>query len=364
MKLADLRLKIIDRYIIRKFIGTYFFALLLIICIVIVFDVSEKIEKFATHSVKLTEIVVDYYLNFIPYFASLFSPLFVFITVIFFTSKMAYNTEIIAILSSGTSFKRLMYPYFVSAFIIGMLSLLLNLFVIPPANKTRLAFEEKYISRQFVNTSENIHYQLQPGEFVYMSSYSIQEKRAYSFALESFDGNQLKSKLMAEYADWDTTFNGWKVYDCYIRTLGEFGDSIRLVESLDTIIPLTHKDLSSRSNIVTSMDYFELNDYIENQTLRGAKTSTAYIEKYTRVAMPFSTFILTLMGVSLSSRKVRGGIGLHIGLGIGLSFSYILFMEFSKMFVQGGVAPPIVAVWIPNILYAIVAIILYRMAPK
>jgi Predicted permeases len=362
----DGRLKIIDWYIIRKFIGTYFFSLLLIICIIVVFDLSEKIEKFITNKAPLDAVIFDYYLRLIPYFASLFSPLFVFITVIFFTSKMASNTEIVAILSSGVSFKRMLYPFFVSAFILASFSLVLNLFVIPPSTKIRQDFENQYVRRMFINKDNNIHFQLNPGEYVYMSSFDTYSKIAQKFSLEKHEDGELKSKLMSSYARYDTATRAWKVQDYFIRVINETGsDSISTGSQIDTVINLDYADLASRDNVVEAMDYFELRKYYNQQVLRGAgNTNNILIEQYQRVAMPFSTFILTLIGVSLSSRKVRGGIGLHIGLGIGLGFTYILFMQFSKMFVQGGLTSAGIAVWIPNILFAIVGVILYRIAPK
>lgn len=358
-----LRPKLIDRYIIRKFIGSYFYILVLFIFILIIFDISEKIGRFDENNAPFSAIVFDYYLNFIPFFINQFSPLFVFITVIFFTSRMAYNTEIIAILSSGVSFKRMMYPYFISALFIASLSLVLNLFIIPPANKQRQAFENKYVFRPYYNTQEDIHFQLQPDEFVYMRYYNTLSKTAERFSLEKFDGNQLISKLTSDRAVWDSTGNKWKVYNYFIRDIHEDGETFRSGEVIDTTILLTDFDLSSRDNVVQSMDYFELNDHIERLKMRGSKAiQNAYIDKYTRVSMPFSTFILTLIGVSLSSRKVRGGIGLHIGIGIGLSFAYIFFMQFSSVFVDSLGA--ILAVWAPNILFTFIALYLYRIAPK
>lgn len=359
------KLKILDWYIIRKFIGTYFFSLLLIICIIVVFDLSEKIEKFV-NKVPFDAIVFDYYFRLIPYFASLFSPLFVFITVIFFTSKMASSTEIVAILSSGVSFKRLLYPYFVSAFILASFSLALNLFVIPPSTKIRQDFENTYIRRAYVNNDNNIHFQLTPDEYVYMSSFDTQSGIAQKFSLERHDNGELKSKLMSNYARYDTAKGSWHIYEYFIRNINETSkDSISTGYDLDTVINLNYADLASRDNVVESMDYFELRDYYKQQVARGAgNTNGILIEQHQRVAMPFSTFILTLIGVSLSSRKVRGGIGLHIGLGIGLGFTYILFMQFCKMFVQGGLTSAGIAVWIPNILFAIVAFVLYKIAPK
>ncbi len=363
MKSFDIRPKIIDRYIIRKFIGSYFFILVLFVCIIVVFDVSEKIGKFTENNAPLSAIVFDYYLNFIPFFINQFSPLFVFITVIFFTSRMAYNTEIVAILASGISFKRMMYPYFVSALFIAMLSLTLNLFIIPPANKDRQAFENVYIRRPYYNTAENIHLQLQPNEFVYIRHYNTFSKAADHFSLERFEGNKLVSKLTSDRAIWDSATNKWRVFNYFIRDIHEDGETFTKGEVIDTTILLSDFDLSSRDNVVQSMNHFELNEHIDRQKIRGSKAiQTAYIEKYTRVSMPFSTFILTLIGVSLSSRKVRGGIGLQIGIGIGLSFAYIFFMQFSTVLVDSlGV---MLSVWMPNILFALIALYLYRMAPK
>lgn len=361
------RLTTIDWYIIRKFIGTYFFSLVLIISIIVVFDLSEKIDKFTGNHAPLRAVIFDYYFRIIPYFASLFSPLFVFITVIFFTSKMASNTEIVAILSSGVSFKRIMYPYFVSALILAAFSLILNLFVIPPATKIRQDFENKYVRKAYVNVNSNIHFQLNPTDYVYMSSFDTYSGMAQRFSLEQHENGELKSKLMSNYAHFDTAKNLWHVSEYFIRTINSNGgsDSIIKGQDLDTAINLTYADLASRDNVVEAMDFFELRDYYQQQVFRGAgNTNSILIEQHQRVAMPFSTFILTLIGVSLSSRKVRGGIGLHIGLGLGLGFTYILFMQFSKVFAQGGLTSAEIAVWIPNLLFAIIGIILYKIAPK
>jgi lipopolysaccharide export system permease protein len=359
------RLTIIDKYIIRKFIGTYFFALLLIIGIVIIFDISEKIDNFVDKSVPLKIIVLNYYANFIPYFINMFSPLFVFITVIFFTSKLAANSEITAILAGGISFRRLMYPYFLSATFIAVFSLVLNLFIIPPANKTRLKFEELYIKERSYNNTTNIHYQLSPGVFVFMESYSPINKQGVRFTLETIEGHELKSKLSAETVQWDSTKNKWVMFNYYIRNID--GDKEQIIRGVtkDTSIALTAEELGQRENTVESLNYSELNKTIRTQKMRGDKmVKYARIEKQTRFAIPFSAFILTIMGVSLSSKRRRGGIGMNIGIGIALSFSYILFMRFSQMFVHADVLPPWIALWVPNVLYAGIAYMLYRLAPK
>ena len=366
MDLSTFRIKLLDRYIIRKFIGTFFMALLLIIVIVIIFDISEKIDDFVDKEATLKVIVFDYYLNFIPYFINMFSPLFVFITVIFFTSKLAGNSEIIAMLSGGVSFSRLMYPYFLSALFIASMSLCLNLFVIPDANERRIAFEEKYIKGQkFYNTNRDIHYQIAPGEFVYVESFSTWNNTAYKFTLESIRESHLVSKLMAESAAWDSTTGGWRLKNYTIRDYSTSQQRITYGEELDTVISLKLDDFYRRKNTVETLNYRELENLISMQKMRGdSMVKYSLIEKNTRFAVPFSAFILTLIGVSLSSKKRRGGIGLNLGIGIALSFSYILFLRFSQMFVITDTLPPWLALWLPNILYAVIAAVLYRLAPK
>jgi lipopolysaccharide export system permease protein len=357
--------KKIDLYIIKKFLGAYFFAIALIISIAVVFDLSERIEDFIEKEAPLKAIIFDYYMNFIPYFANLFSSLFTFIAVIFFTSKMAYNTEIIAILSAGVSFRRIMLPYFISAFVIAMFSFLLMAYVIPPANSVRLDFTYKYIKNPVDNSGRDIHRQIEPGLFVYMQSYNIENDIGYKFSMERFENGELKSKLLSEYIKWDTTSNKWTIKNYHIRDIDGLKENITHGLSIDTTLELYPEDFKRYAQFVETMSLPELNEFIEEQKMQGADNVVALlIEKYSRFAYPFSTFILTLIGVSLSSRKVKGGIGMHIGLGLLLSFSFILFMRFATMFAISGSMQPLFAVWLPNILYAFIAILLYRLAPK
>ncbi len=355
----------LDKYIIKKFLGTFFFALLIIIVIVIIVDISEKIDDFVDKEAPLKEIIFNYYSNFVPYFMNMFSPMFVFIAVIFFTSKLASNSEIVAILAGGISFKRLMYPYFLSAAVIAVFSLLLNLFVIPPANKGRLAFEAKYIKKRFENTNRNMHYQISPGTFLYAESFSTWNNTAYKFTLESLDNHQLVSKLSAETAIWDSTKGAWRLNNYHLRKYVGSTEILTTGRTMDTVIAITVDDFYRREKYVEQLDFIQLNELIETQQMRGDNmVKLALIEKHTRFALPFSAFILTLIGVSLSSQKRRGGIGMNIGIGIALSFSYILFLRFSQMFVHTGTLPPGIALWIPNVLYAFIAAFLYRIAPK
>ncbi|MDR2362514.1 MAG: LptF/LptG family permease [Prevotellaceae bacterium] len=359
------KLLILDRYIIRKFIGTYVLSLLLITVVVIIFDLSEKVDDFVEKKAPLTAIVFAYYMNFVPYIVNLFSSLFVFITVILFTSQMANHSEIIAILSGGMSFRRLMFPYFISSLCICVISIALNLFVIPPANATRLAFEEQYVRTPFYNANRNLHYQLSPGVFLYIESFTTWDNTARQFTMEEFSGKQLVSKLSAESAKWDEAKKQWTLSQYNKRTLRDDDEVIERGDRMELQIDFDADDLKRRNNFTESMNYNELNSYIDQLKQRGDKgMKYALIEKNTRIAVPFSVFILTLIGVSLSSRKVRGGIGLKIGIGLALSFSYILFLRFSEMFVHANLLPPAIALWVPNCLYAIIAIVLYKIAPK
>ncbi|MDA3779374.1 MAG: LptF/LptG family permease [Bacteroidales bacterium] len=364
--MSKLGLKTIDLYIIKKFLGTYFYAIAIIISIAVVFDLSEKIEDFLEKEAPLRAIIFDYYLNFIPYFANLFSSLFTFIAVIFFTSKMAYNTEIIAILSTGVSFKRILFPYFLSASVIALLSYFLMSFIIPPANQTRLEFRYKYIKNPYRNKNKDIHRQIEPGTFIYMKSYNTKRSTGHKFSIEKFDDQVLKSKLISNYIKWDSTKNLWTIKKYYIRNyISEGNEEIIKGESIDTVLNMLPEDFSRNEHYVETMNSPQLNKYIKNQKMQGASNITSFlIEKYRRIAFPFSTFILTLIGVSLSSRKVRGGMGMHIGAGLLLSFSYILFMRFATLFAISGSLHPLFAVWLPNIIYSIIALFIYRLAPR
>ncbi len=365
-QLKKLRLHTIDWYIIRKFLGTFVYAILLIITIAVVFDVAEKIDDFVESNAPIKLIVFDYYLNFIPYFAILYSHLFTFIAVVFFTSKLAYRTEIIAILSSGISYRRLLWPYLVGATFIAIFSYVFLNYVVPNANKVRLDFEERYVHNRPVNYNyRNIHKQVFPGIVIYMESYSNLSNTGYKFSIEKFEDGKLVSKLMAEYMIWDSVKNKWNVRNYYIRQIDGMREKITRGISIDTFLNITPEDFRRRVNIVESMNKKELDNFIHQQEMQGAENLEAYlIEKYKRVSQPFSTYILTIIGVCVSSRKTRGGTGLHIGVGMGLSFSYIVFMQFSSQFAIGGNLNPLLAVWIPNILYTGIAYYLYRIAPK
>lgn len=357
--------KKIDKYIFKKFIGAFLISLLLIIILVIVFDAGEKIDKFVANEAPLRSIIFDYYLNFIPYFVNMYSPMFVFITVIVFTSRMAANSEIIAILSGGVSYHRMMVPYLVAATLIALVSLGLNFWVIPGSNVERLEFENTYVKNK--NTAvRNVHYQIAPGQFVFVESFSSWNNTAYRFTLETVEDNKIVSKISAESAVWDSLSGAWQLRRYFIRdyTSG-LSDHVETGSQLDTVIALTVEDFYRNALTVQTLNYGDLRGLIKTQKLRGdANVMYALIELHNRWSMPFSAIILTIIGVSLSSRKKRGGIGWNLAFGIALTFSYVLFQRFAQMFVYTDVLPPGIAIWIPNVLFAIIAAILYKMAPK
>jgi lipopolysaccharide export system permease protein len=365
--IKDLKIGIIDRYIIKKFLGTFFFSIVLILAIAIVFDFTEKIDDFMEKGAPARAIIFDYYMNFVPYFATLFSPLFVFISVIYFTSKMAYNTEIVAILNSGMSFSRLMWPYFLSSLVIAILTFLLTNFIIPHSNLKRIDFEAKYYrSSVGRGTMTNIHRQVYKNIYVYMESYSPLSEAGHNFSIEKFDDyGKLESKLMADVVRWDSISNKWSAIDYYIRNIIDNEETIRTGRRIDTTLTIKPDDFARNPDFVGTMNYRELYDYIDLLRLQGSDELKLFlIEKNKRYANPFSVFILALIGVSLSTKKVRGGIGMQIGLGLALSFSYILFQQFASQFSLKGNLDPMLAIWIPNLIFTVVAASLFRIAPK
>ena len=365
-------INILDRYLIKKFIGTYFFSILLIIAIVIVFDFNEKIDKLTVANkefgISWGRIFVDYYLNTIPYFANLFSSLFVFISVIFFTSKLADRSEIIAMRSSGMSFKRILRPYIISALLIGLLNLALGAYIIPHSNKIRTNFENKYIKKRQITMVDNVQLQVDTGVIAFFSSFNIQTKSGSGFCLDKFRNKKLVSHLTALRVQYDTIADRryqWRIYNYNIRQLRGMHEKVTSGLEMDTIIAVEPQDLLYTRNQQETMTTPEISEYIDKQRMRGsASVSTFEVEYHKRFASAFAALILTIIGVSLSCEKRKGGMGLSLGLGLALSFGYILFQTISASFATNGGWPPMLAVWIPNIIFSIVAFILYRRTPR
>jgi lipopolysaccharide export system permease protein len=357
--------KILDRYIIRKFLGTFFFSLALIILIAVVFDMSEKLDDFIERKAPTKAIIFDYYLNFIPYFANLFAPLFVFISVIYFTARMAMDTEIIAILNSGVSFQRLLRPYMIASLVLAALSFYLNGWLIPHSNKVKLAFENIYVKDPVKFEYRNIHRQISPGVFIYFESYDNNANIGYRFSLERIENGKRTFFMNSDRMLWDSTASKWRIENYYSRRINGDKEILSSGFKLDTVLPITPANFKRRATVIQAMDTPALNEFIRQEKMEGSgNISTYLVEKYRRTAIPFATFVLTVIGVSLSSRKIRGGIGARLGAGIGLSFVYILFMQISNTFAINGSLSPLVAVWIPNIFFSGVALFLIKKAPK
>ena len=366
MKMRFPGFKILDRYILGKFLSTYFFAIAMIIVIVVVFDYVEKIDDFTELHAPLKSVILDYYLNFIPYFINQFSGLFTFIACIFFTSKMAYQTEIVAMLSGGMSFRRLMWPYFLGALIIGSLSLALNLWLIPISQRKVVAFSQEYIDKEKGSYERHIYRQIEPGTFAYIRGYNGTTQQASFFALEHYDGGSMTHSLEAADIRFNPETKRWTAPRYTKREFDSLGmETFEQFRNLDTLINLEVTELGEINDLIQTMNISELNAFLDQQRAKGSDSiNLIEVEKHARYAYPLSTFILTLIGVSLSSRKVRGGTGLHIGIGTGLCFSYILFNRFFEEFAKSGTLPPGLAVWLPNIIYLGIAVYLYRKAPK
>ena len=361
-------LSILDWYIIRKFIGTYFFAILLIISISIVFDVNENLAKFSQYHAPLKAIVFDYYANFVPYFANLFSPLFVFIAVIFFTSKLAGNSEIIAMLAAGMSFRRLMRPYMISCVLISALTFYLGAYIIPHGTIVRQNFETIYKNKKKNSTAENVQLQVESGVIAYIQHYDNNKKRGYGFCLDKFEDKKVVSHLTATEISYDTISDSkyhWKVTNWKIRTLKGLKEHITSGAVKDTVIMMEPTDLVYSKGQQETFTSPQLLEYISKQTSRGSGNVVQYeVEYHKRIAMSFASFILTTIGLSLSSRKRKGGMGLYLGIGLALSFTYIMLQTVSSTFAIKADTPPMLAAWIPNIIFAAVAYFCYRKAPN
>src|SRR5574344_1559219 len=358
----------IDRYIIKKFIGTYIYSIILIISISIVFDINENLARFTTNHAPLKAIVFDYYANFVPYFANLFSPLFVFIAVIFFTSKLAGNSEIIAMLASGMSFRRLMRPYFISAALIAVLNFYLGSFVIPQGTVIRQNFEALYKNKSKITTATNVQLQVGKGVIAYISQYDDKTKTGYGFSLDKFEKKKLVLHTTANVVKYDTISDSryhWKMVNYKTRDLRGMREKITSGMEKDTVIMMEPMDLVFSKGQQETFTSPELLRYISKQQERGSSKVVQYeVEYHKRIASCFASFILTIIGVSLSSRKRKGGMGLYLGIGLALSFAYILLQTVCATFAINANTPPMLAAWIPNILYFGIAYLCYRKAPN
>lgn len=356
---------ILDRYILRKFLGTYFLMLGIIMLVAVVFDASEKTQDFAEMTATWREIVGDYYLNFIVYYGNLFSGLFIFLAVLLFTSRLVHRSEFIAMLSSGVSFPRILRPYLIGATLLCALSLVVNHLVLPAANKVRLAFEEAHIRAVFFVEDRHLHREISPGVIAYCEHYAAKEKTLYRFSLERWVDGDLVSKLHADRAEYDSTRGSWHLVEYSARILRPDGEELLRGAALDTVIPLKPSDLGQRWETAMAMSTPELSAYIDAKRAQGdGKVASYLIEKHQRTSYPFAAYVFTLIGVSVASRKVRGGTGLHLALGVLLVLVYVFAMKITTVGATNAGLSPLLAVWAPNVLFGLIGLWIYRNAPK
>ncbi len=360
-------MKRIDTYILTKYITTFLMAMALIIVIVITFDVSEKLDKFISHQAPLQGVVFDYYGNFIPGFVNLYSPLFIFISVIFFTSKMAGNTEIIAILSSGISYRRLLRPYLFGALLVALVVLVLGNFVIPLSNRQLFEFEESYVKSKTTSYYSNVHFQSEPGVQVYTESYDVGRMRANHLRREILGSDgRLIQREAADFATYDTALHIWHCSNYVLRTVDKSGkEDLQFLGTKDVDLHLLPKDLDLLSQRIETMNTPDLIRHIERETVRGTGTvGEAKIELWQRLLNPLAIIVMTFIGVAISSRKSRGGIGVHLAIGISLAFGFIVFMKVTTVFAINGSLTPFMAVLLPQLTFGAAAVYLIHIAPK
>lgn len=364
-------MKILDRYILKKVLSTFFFVVLMLTAIILVIDVTEKMDKFSRNNLPFTTIL-GYYRDFLPWIAGLLTPITIFISIVFVTSRLAAHTEIIAILSGGTSFKRLLMPYFIAATIIAGISFVLNGWVIPRSNRSRVAFELRYFENKVMYDKRNVHMQLAPDVYMFLQNYNNQSNTGYLFTLEKFDSNRLVRKLSADNIAWDSVRNKWILRNWNQKSIDSMFTSNLHGRSLstkgmelDTVLAITPKDFENESRQYDGMTINELRSHIDKMQFRGMTGVENYqTELYIRFSSPFTTFILVFMGVIVSSRKARGGTGFQIALGFFLSFVFILFFMLSRTFAEAGSLSPFLAAWIPNLIFAGISFFMYKYVPR
>ena len=367
-------MKLIDRYILKQFLTTFIFVVLMLLAVITVIDLTEKTDKYAKAGLNWIQIL-GYYADFLPWIAGLVTPITVFIAVVYITARLAGRTEIIAILSSGVSFRRLLVPYFAGAIIIASISFWLNGWVIPNSNKTRLAFEIAYLNKNSNPNLRNIHLQISPSTFIYIQSYNSSTDKGYQFTMERFEGNKLMEKLTASRIEWDTAKSKWTLREWKLKRIelvfekvksdSVEGEKITSGLELDTTLVIHPKEFKNDYRKFDGLTITELKDYINTLRFRGSAGIETYeVELYTRFASPFSIFILTFMGAIVSSRKSRGGTGYQIAIGFALSFIFIMFFILFRSFAESGALPPMISVWIPSIIFGVISLFMYKYVPR
>ena len=358
------KIKLLDLYIIRKFIGSFVGVIALVILIVVAVDAAENIQDFLDSKAPVWDIILGYYCNFIPYFINLLSPLFVFIAVIYFTSKLSRHSEIIAMLNTGMSLYRLMIPYIVSAVFIGILSFYLTNFLIPQTNKGLMEFKERYGSRQIRTRNVDCHIKISANGYVYVKYWEHSTGKGYDFSYHELGKQGVKHKLYASTIEWDTVDNHWILNNYVKRTYNGIDETIESGVRMDTTLNLKVSDFITIRQGHSMLSYSAIRKYIEEEKAKGAEAKEYEYEKHRRIAFPFATIILSIVGLCVSSRKSRQGVGLHLLLGLLITFSFVMLMQFAQVFATLGGFSPLWAAWTPNIVYSLLSIFLIIKVPK
>jgi lipopolysaccharide export system permease protein len=366
-----IQMKILDRYILKKILSTFFFVVIMLTSVIVMITLTEKMDAFARNNLG-ARAIVGYFIDFIPWITGQLFPITVFIATVFVTSRMAAHTEIVAILSSGTSFNRFLLPYFISSVLIAGLTFWLNGWIIPKATLSRLAFELKYFENKVSFDKRNVHMQIAPNVYLFLQSYNNHSDVGYQFSLEKFDSGRLIEKLTADNIQWDSVKNKWqlsrwkvnRVEAMFTKTAGP-GPFVSQGDKMDTTLAITPNDFENEDGLYNGMTIPELNETIKKRRFRGLTGVEVFeTEKHIRYAVPFTTFILVFIGVIVSSRKSRGGTGLQVALGFMLAFAFILLFTVSRTFAEAGAMPPEIAAWLPNVIFALVSLGLYRYVPR
>lgn len=376
-------MKILDLHIFKRLVSTFFFVVVILLAVISVIDLTDKMDKYAKANLSASQIL-GYYADYTAWIGGLLTPITIFIATVYVCARMAAHSEIIAMLSSGISFQRMLMPYLGGAFVIALASFILNGWVIPNSNKSRIAFELQYHKTKYYFDKQNVHMQVAPNTYLYMQSYHNHTKTGYHFTMERFANNRLLEKLTAERIVWDSVKHKWTMYDWKLKKVeGIFSQTSNdppLPDSLqssapgekalsgmeqDTSLVIHPKEFESDYRKYDGLTMGELNDYIRTLRERGSAGVEVYeVERYTRYASPFTIFILVFMGVIVSSRKSRGGTGLQIALGFTLSFIFIIFFTLFRTFAETGSMPPEISVWIPNIIFGTIAFVMYKYLPR
>lgn len=357
-------MKLLDKYILKQFLGAFAFTVLIIVSVIVVIDITEKTEKFVKAKLEVSQIA-SYYMDFIPWIANFITPLTVFIATVFVTSRLAGRTEIVAILSSGVSFRRMFRPYLIGSVMIAVISFILTGWIIPNSNKTRRAFELEHLKKTYYFDKTNVHMQVAPGKYLYIRNYNNQADVGYNFTMETIDSTRMRQKLSASRISWNKEKEKWTLTTWKNHKFDGAKETIERGRTTDTTLAIHPREFKNLERNYEGMTIPELEAEIKKLTFRGAGNVEFYqVEKYTRFTAPFAVLILTFMGVIVSARKTRGGTGFQIALGFFLSFLYILFFIMSKSIAEAGGIPPIISVWIPNILFGGIALLMYKYVPR